>query len=151
MPMGVYVRQSRSLAERFWPKVAKADVGCWDWLASTNWDGYGYIRNPSGSDRAHVVAYELMVGPVPEGLHLDHLCCNRGCVRPDHLEPVTHQENVHRGRVGAVNRARGLAQTHCKYGHPFNEVNTYARKDREGSRMCRACDRERHRRKREEA
>lgn len=86
--------------EQFWAKVAVSD-GCWTWTAATDRDGYGKFTDHSNGRRmhAHRFAYELLVGEVPEGLELDHLCRNRACVRPDHLEPVTHLENVRRSRA----------------------------------------------------
>lgn len=78
--------------------------GCWEWTASRTLDGYGQIH--IGPDRqmgyGHRVVYEMLVGPIPEGLQLDHLCRNRGCTRPDHLEPVTQAENLRRGRLARI-------------------------------------------------
>lgn len=81
---------------------------------------------------AYRFAYEFLVGPIPDGLELDHLCRVRLCVNPAHLEPVTHAEN---------NKRAGVAKTHCKWGHPYNEANTYRRRDRPGNRQCRVCAR----------
>lgn len=78
---------------------------------------------------AHRLSYTLAYGSIPEGLVIDHLCRTPVCVRPDHLEAVTQQENMRRGPG---------AKTHCKRGHEFNEVNTYVRKDT-GARFCRPC------------
>lgn len=126
---------------RFWSKVDKTgpvpperpDLGrCWLWTASTIKSGYGVVRADGRSRRAHVVAYELLVGPVPAGMELDHLCGVKPCVRPSHLEPVTHGENVRRGLSGS-NMA---AKTHCPKDHPYDEANTYRYK---GRRYCRRC------------
>lgn len=99
--------------------------------------GYGLVRTPLGVRKAHRVMWELMVGPIPDGKVLDHLCRNRGCVNPAHLEVVTQGENVLRG-IGPV--AVNARKTHCKNGHEFTEENTIIR--REGWRGCRTCSRE---------
>ena len=85
------------------------DDGCWEWEGSKTRDGYGQIEDGRRSDRhnlrAHRVVYEGLRGPIPEGLDLDHLCRNRGCVRPDHLKPVTRSENCRRGMTGRYDRS----------------------------------------------
>lgn len=125
---------STTLEERFWAKVHKTPT-CWNWTGASN-RGYGYIGlGPGkGQDVAHRVAYRLLVGPIPDGLTIDHLCRNRGCVNPDHMEPVTTKVNVLRG-VGRT--ARQARQTHCKRGHPFDLFNTYY--NNRGNRSCKAC------------
>lgn len=131
-----------SLADRVWAMVQKTG-GCWWWLGAKNALGYGQVqrgRRADGKMPAHHATYELMVGPVPVGLELDHLCRQPSCVRPDHLEPVTPAENKRRARsLSNLNAVK----TACNQGHPFDESNTYVRK--EGRRMCRACHRERER------
>lgn len=117
-------------AERLWSYVTKSD-GCWTWTGSIRADGYGVISINDRMVRAHRLTYETMVGPIPEGLTLDHLCRNRACVRPDHLEPVTRSENLRRGDIRWRTR-----ETHCKNGHPFDEANTLLWR---GYRLCRAC------------
>jgi hypothetical protein len=112
---------------------------CWNWTGALD-NGYGRFQGgPRGSKvhRAHRLAYELLVGPIPEGLVLDHLCRNRRCVNPDHLEPVTNRINVLRGEGWAASRAR---QTHCIHGHEFTPANTYVDPKR-GTRGCRECRR----------
>lgn len=84
---------------RFWSKVEVTD-GCWFWTGWLNKKGYGQFDIPGWKPRAHRLAYELMVGRILDGLQLDHLCRNRRCVRPDHLEPVTNRENSRRGDTG---------------------------------------------------
>lgn len=124
------------LVDRFWPKV-DASGDCWEWTAAKTHDGYGFIgqsRRGSGKVYAHRFAYEQLVGPVPVGMQLDHLCRVRHCVNPDHLEPVTNRENARRG-----SKAR---RTHCTNGHPFSEANTY-RSPQRGTRTCRQCRRDR--------
>jgi hypothetical protein len=92
--------------------------------------------------QAHRFAWELLRGAIPDGLTLDHLCRNRRCVNPDHLEPVTAVENTMRGQAPHAINAR---KTHCLRGHAFDEENTYVRSD--GARICRACVRARNTRK----
>jgi len=90
----------RPLAERFDTKVRKTE-GCWYWTGAIGTGGYGRIGTGEGKrlEQAHRVAYELYVGPIPEGLHIDHLCRTRSCVRPDHLEPVPQAENNRRANA----------------------------------------------------
>lgn len=137
-------RARKPLADRFWAKVEKTE-SCWNWTAATVKGGYGTIRiggTGSPMESAHRVAYELLVGPIPEGLHLDHLCRNRICVNPAHLEPVTCAENLRRGNsFSAINEAK----TECVKGHPFTDENTIRLKG--GRRNCRTCRREYGRRR----
>lgn len=126
---------------------------CWEWQGYRS-HGYGHIYSPTHGRilKAHRVAYELFVGPIPAGLHIDHLCRNRACVRPDHLEPVTAKENLLRG-IGLT--ARNAAVTHCPKGHEYTELNTRwvisnrrrvkAPPRQNSVRQCRACDREKKR------
>lgn len=118
---------------KFWMKV-KANGGCWEWQnALTN--GYGtFAPKRFAILPAHRVAYELIVGPIPEGLELDHLCKNPRCVNPNHLEPVTHAENCRRGDGFG---GRNFRKTHCKNGHPLDGPNLYLTTT--GKRQCRAC------------
>ena len=111
--------------------------GCWEWGGYRDEKGYGQKRHRGRVDKAHRWAYETFVAPIPAGLEIDHLCRNRGCVNPAHLEPVTHQENLR--------RATSLI-THCPAGHPYDEANTCHGAD--GRRSCRACMREATRRRR---
>jgi HNH endonuclease len=135
------------LPERLASKVRIDESDCWTWTASRIRGGYGNVGWEGQVRVAHRVIYKLLVGPIPEGLEIDHLCRNRACCNPAHLEPVTHQENVRRGDRWAMgNHER--SKTHCPQGHPYDEVNTGHSK-KNGSRWCRACARERERLKRE--
>ena len=93
----------QSLWEQVSPKVL-VDDGCWHWTGARQSDGYGSFQRSGQTRLAHRAMYELFVGDIPEGLELDHLCRDRGCVRPDHLEPVAHLENVRRGALRLVRR-----------------------------------------------
>ena len=97
--------------------------GCWWWAGAVSPDGYGKFKRNGKLERAHRGVYEELVGPIKEGLVLDHLCKNLLCVNPDHLEPVTHRENLLRSP--ATQASLNLAKTHCKRGHEFTPENTY--------------------------
>jgi hypothetical protein len=135
-------------ADRFWANVDRSD-DCWVWTAHLNAAGYGRFRlsEPRRLVYAHRFAYELLVGPIPEGLSLDHLCRNRSCVRPTHLEPVTQRTNLLRGSGFAATQAE---QIYCKYGHPLWGENVYSRPTSPNRRECRTCKREATRRARSE-
>lgn len=122
--------------KRFWNKVDRSGglFSCWLWTAATNRHGYGMIRVNGQLLRAPRVAYELLVGPIPPGLQIDHLCRVRACVNPSHLEPVTQKENILRGESPAAHHAR---KTQCAAGHSFDAANTYYPK--RGGRQCRVC------------
>jgi hypothetical protein len=124
-------------SDRFWAKV---EIGlCWQWTATTNGCGYGTFSIDGRSRYAHRLAWDLLVGPIPAGHDLDHLCRNTLCVNPDHLEPVTRAENLRRGHVGGDRHNR--MKTHCLHGHPFDASNTYLYR---GRRLCKACQRRRN-------
>lgn len=127
-----------TVADRFWAKVDRQPNGCWHWMGERGRNGYGVART-AGAYFAHRLAYELLVGPIPEGLVIDHLCRVRHCVNPAHLEPVTSGENTLRGETVAAANAR---KTHCDRGHEFTPENTYWKRDRAGQprwRECKAC------------
>lgn len=122
------------LGARFWTKVDKTG-DCWLWTGALSKDGYGQYRVKGRTRSAHTLAYRATVGPVPDGLMLDHLCRVPRCVNPVHLEPVTNRINVLRGvSVIAVNARK----TVCVNGHPFDTENTYHYPD--GRRGCKTCN-----------
>lgn len=133
-----------AVAARFWPKVDKRGPGeCWVWNACRDRHGYGMFGvggRAGGNARAHRVSYELSVGPIPDGLVIDHLCRNRACVNPQHLEPVTMRTNILRGEAASALRESKAAITHCPAGHPYSPENTIYRKGT-GWRRCRECSR----------
>lgn len=123
-----------------WERVIKYShrtfLGCWLWDADKCWYPSGYPRLWDGYRYvcAHRYVYERLIGPVPAELDIDHLCRTPRCINPMHLEPVTRQVNILRGVSPSAKQAK---QTHCKYGHPFDEANTIRRVN--GGRRCRAC------------
>jgi len=146
-PLEDSMRTQLTLEERFWPKVdkngpippARADLGpCWLWTASLTSNGYGQIGGGSGAAHynkiAHRLSYAWLVGPVPNGLELDHLCRVRHCVNPSHLEPVPHVVNARRGEAGKYLTTK----THCPRGHEYAPSNVVISN---GGRACRECHR----------
>ena len=158
----VYIDRKVPVAERFWPKVdVRGPDECWPWLAYLDKEGHGRFTVMGDDGRghpigAHRMAYQLAVGQIPEGMHIDHTChtndagcreaknCqHRRCCNPRHLEPVTPDENRWRGRWAPTENAK---RTHCQRGHEFTDENTYF--PARGGRQCRECMRMRDRRRR---
>lgn len=126
------------LPTRFWAKVHTVASGCWEWHGSMNRpNGYGQFWIAGRLRLAHRVAYEALVGDVPDGLDLDHLCRTRTCCNPAHLEAVTRRVNIVRGDRAKVSRDAAARITHCLRGHEYTEANTYRK--RQGGRQCRTC------------
>jgi hypothetical protein len=112
----------------------RAVKGCWVWEGSKYNNGYGKFGRRGYM--AHRISYELSKGKVPDNMFLDHLCRNRLCVKPAHLEPVSLVENVMRGESIFAKNAR---KTHCKHGHEFTAENTYVPRQFPNKRYCKAC------------
>lgn len=118
--------------QRFQARIDKRPDGCWHWTGSLGSDGYGRLSVDGKNLLAHRLSYEFSVGPIPDGLVIDHLCRNRACVNPGHLEPVTHQTNILRGAGEAAIHA---SKTHCVNGHDLAD----AYRTPKGHRRCRTC------------
>ncbi len=123
--------RERDPVKRLKSKVRVAPSGCWLWTGYVSPKGYGHVGG--GGGLAHRVAYELLVGPIADGMQLDHLCRTRSCCNPTHLEAVTCRENLLRGETWTAHHA---AKGACDNGHEFTPENTYVWR---GSRYCRAC------------
>lgn len=127
------MQRHQSTEERFWAKVEAMPSGCWGWRACLDSHGYGRFGMDGKSQYAHRLSYEFMIGPIPLNMTIDHLCRNRACVNPNHLEPVSLRVNLLRGvGVGAVNAQK----EECLRGHRLEGENVYLY---DGRRYCRAC------------
>lgn len=141
-PSEVRKKNFGTLEERWWARVIRAGGDeCWEWDGAHDSDGYAQIGVNGRALGAHVVGYQVNVGPVPEGMELDHFACdNRSCVNFTHVRPDTHANNVMREgskNVGAINARK----TQCPKGHEYTPENTYIVPST-GGRACRTCQRE---------
>jgi len=151
--MGVYDHSHRRSDPdvRFSAKYVLDRDGCWVWIGAKYPNGYGAFAGrtgPRGTNRnvlAHRWAYERYVAPIRKGATVDHLCRNRACVNPEHLEVVSRGENSRRGGGVEAAAAKRRALTHCVHGHEFTPENTYVTP--EGRRACKTCKSERSRRR----
>ncbi len=140
MPKGIYPHKTGPripIQQRFWGHVTKQQGGCWDYKV-VNDGGYGQIKVNGKLLKAHRFAYEMLKGPIPAGLCIDHLCRNHSYVNPAHMEVVTSGENSRRGIVGQTSGAKERAKTHCPHGHEYTPENTHIWR---GKRDCRECNR----------
>lgn len=129
--------------------IPEPNTGCWLWTGHTNGRGYGRAHiNRKRTAVIHRLIYELLVGKVPDGMVLDHLCKTTLCCNPKHLEVVTQRENVLRGLAPLTGGAAQAAKTHCPSGHTYDLTNTVYVRGRSGGfyRQCRACNNARKRR-----
>ena len=135
----------KKYTERMMARVVRSEDGCWVWTGAMSTKGYGYFQFRGKLWRAHRAMYTLVRGEIPDGLSLDHLCRNRACINPEHLEAVPIRVNIMRGAsLGAVNAAK----THCINGHAFSEENTrYSARDGYVERRCNVCSNARSARK----
>lgn len=141
-PNTLSIRKMMTPSQLFWSRVTGGDIGtCWEWQGAITAAGYGAHMGAG----AHRFAYEDIVGPIPDGLQLDHLCNNKACVNPWHLEPVTPLVNTHRMMI---HTGTGIGATHCPSGHEYTVANIQPKAG--NRRGCRACARNYATRKREE-
>lgn len=141
-PLGRPPRKTST--ERFISKIDELDTGCWEWRGSVMNTGYGQFTIRKKPYLAHRYSHELHRGPIPPGMVIDHLCRNRLCVNPDHLEVVTNEENLYRGKGFRI--LNGMDGS-CMHGHKFTEENTYYNPNNPSDRRCRECARIRDRKR----
>lgn len=139
--MGEKAQSSLTFLRMTQKMTINIETGCWDWIGAKQSNGYGRLWDGKKSSYAHRVSYEIFYGAIGNKLDIDHLCRNRCCVNPLHLEPVTRSLNLKRGDAGE-NIARPLREkTHCPKGHPYFGENLTTRN---GRRHCKACARIRY-------
>lgn len=131
-------KSAKASEERFWSKVDKTE-GCWNWKGGKFTEGYGRFGIGNKDRYAHRVAYEMLVGSVPKGLVIDHLCRNRICVNPAHMEVVTNEENLRRGLPSICEQM--AAKVYCTRGHLLSRENCYPDRFALGWRDCKLCAR----------
>lgn len=133
---------SKNKIERFLLKISISNdnfyngTPCLEWTAHISPNGYGRFQLNRKSEYAHRVAYELIKGKIPENLVINHLCRNRKCCNPDHLEVITQKLNIQKGKTGYHDNHLNKFKTHCPQGHEYNKENTYAYN---GNRVCKIC------------
>lgn len=131
------------LPARFWDKVKTSTThfyegtACWEWTASIQCHGYGKFWLNGRSELTHRVSYENIHDKIPKGLVINHLCRNRKCCNPDHLEVISQGENIRKGLSGFLSGLQQRLKTHCKQGHKYTKKNTYIYSN--GSRACKIC------------
>jgi hypothetical protein len=125
-----------------WSKNVAVTDDCWNWTGHVMSSGYGRLKRNGHSTLAHVLVYETLIGPVPDGLELHHRCQNKKCCNPWHLEPVTRSQHI---RIEPRGNGRDV-RTHCPRGHPYDLINTgwNARKKGKPFRYCKECNRQRY-------
>lgn len=132
----------RAATNRRLPMFVVKENGCWEWSVLDRRTGYGALSLKHKKHRAHVFCYKLFVGPIGFGMVLDHLCRNKLCINPDHLEPVTPKVNTLRGTSFS---AKNSIKTHCPKGHPLSGENLWVSTNGRRRRHCRECGRVHHR------
>lgn len=129
--------------ERVIARIERTPSGCWIYRGSISPQGYGQVRVSGRTELTHRVLYAALVGPIPDGLVIDHLCRVRECCNPSHLEPVAQRVNILRGSgpaiAGQYRAAIERAKAECPRGHSYSDANTYI--TRHGHRQCRTCKR----------
>lgn len=143
MPTGIYKHKISTILELVTKRYVVTNSGCWEWTGTIAKNGYGILGVGGRGGKkvyAHRASYEIFSGKIPFGLEIDHLCRNRECVNPEHLEAVTRRINILRGSGPKILGLINGNKTHCLRGHEFNEKNTRNRKS--GGRTCVICEKQ---------